>query len=293
MSAFDLPPEMAAWAGFELRLHALGELVDRLERAGIPSLPIKGALLVRQLYDEPIERPLVDVDLLVAPRDFRRVVRLARSSGFPLVWDSKQLGNVNVYVNGIAIDVACTLGPPGLSALGVEDLLRRATRTDRFLGFPHWQIDLHDHALVVAIDAFKDKLGSKPSSRKDLLRLARQAGFDPQKLACVAEEARLETLVHIVAAWILEKDDSPGWREVLSALDARRQRRIYAHAFRWLTRRKSAHLARLPLALLARAASDDVARRAAALGLGAVGTVAFVARNRGLTARKIAPGRAS
>lgn len=293
MESLDLRPDAVAWAAYELRLGALGELVALLERANVPSLPIKGALLVRQLYDEPAERPLVDVDLLVTPADFRDVVRIARRSGFTLVWDSKQLGNVNVHVRGIAIDVASSLGPPGLSALEVDALLRRATRTDRILGFPHWQIELHDHALVVAIDAFKDKLGSKPASRTDLLRLAEQPGFDPQKLVRVASEARLETLLRIVASWLLRTDASAGWEDVLSELDTRPQRRLYAHAFRWLAQRQSLPLARIPLALLARAASDDPVKRAAALGLGAAGTLAFIARNRGLEPKEIAPRRAS
>lgn len=292
MSSLELSPEVAAWAALELRLHALGELVRILERAQIASLPIKGALLARQLYDSPAERPLVDVDLLVRRRDFGQTVRIARNLGFPLVWDSKQLGNVNIHVNGIAVDVACTLGPPGTSKLDVDTVLKRAARTHRILGFPHWQIELHDHALVVAIDAFKDKLGAKPSSRQDLLRLAKEPGFDPQKLVRVAREARLETLVRIVAAWLLETDDSPPWKEVLSALEARPERRIYARMFRLLSRRPST-LTRIPLAVLARAASDEFPTRVAALGAGALGTLVFLARNRGLTPRKVVPGRGS
>lgn len=260
--------------------------MERLERAGIPSLPVKGALLANQLYDSPAERPLVDVDLLVLPRDFGRTVRLLRSLGLPLVWDSKQLGNVNVIVDGAAVDIASSLGPPGTSAIGVDALLLRATREHAPLGFPHWQIDWHDHVLLVAIDAFKDKLGSKPSSREDLRRMAALPAFVPARLVERAREARLRTLLAVVAAWVLEGGEVPGFRDVLAELGTDGVRDGYARTFRWLSAKRDSRWSAIPLALLARAASDSPSRRLAALALGGAGTLAFVGRNRGL---RVAP----
>lgn len=280
----DRAPDTAAWAALELRLHALGQVVLRLDNEGIPSLPIKGALLARQLYEEARDRPLIDVDLLIQPRDFPRLLRIARSQKWPLVWDSKQLGNVNLLVDGTAIDIASSLGPPGTSAIGVETLLRRASRATEPLGFPHWQIDLHDHALLVAVDAFKDKLGSKPHSREDLLRIGASPAFAPPRLAEIAREARLETLVAIVSAWVLEEASSPGWQAVRRALGPVR-RESYGRFFRYLCKRRAAPLHRIPLALLARSASDSPPRAALALALGGAGTLFFLARNRGFSVK--------
>lgn len=282
--------EVSAWATLEMRLHALAAFTEILEAAKVPSLPIKGACLARSLYDSPGERPLVDVDLLVLPHDFGKVLKLARAHRFPLVWDSKQLGNVNVVVERTNIDIATSLGPPGTSAMGVSTLLSRATRATQPLGFSHLRIDLHDHALVVAIDAFKDKLGSKPSSREDLRRLAKLPGFDPKRLVAVAREAKLETLVAIVAAWVQEDEPSPPWEAVLVELSGDRLGSLYARAFRRWSGKREARLYRLPLALLARAASDSQARRLFALALGGLGTLSFIAHNRGLSVKVREPG---
>lgn len=281
-------PSAAAWAALELRLHALRQTIEWLDDNGIRSLPVKGALLARQLYDDPAERPLVDVDLLVKPRDFCRLIALARSKGLSRVWDSKQIGNVNLIVFGTAIDISSSLGPPFTSALGVKALLDRASLATEPLGFRHLRIELHDHALVVAIDAFKDKLGSKASSREDLLRMAALPAFEPHRLALVAREAQLEALVAIVASWLLDENDSPGWRQVLEELGPIR-REGYARLFRMMSRRRSDKSARIPLALMARAASDSPYRRFMALALGGVGTLAFIAQNRGLSVKPPPP----
>lgn len=294
VTALHRIPGAAAWAAFELRLHTLRRFTEILEDEGIPSVPIKGVCLAPRLYASPEERPLVDVDLLVRPHEFGRLVRIARSHGFPLVWDSKQLGNVNVVVEGTTIDIATSLGPPGTAAIGVSTLLDRATRATDPLGFPHWQIELHDHVLVVAIDAFKDKLGSKPSSREDLLRCAKLPGFEPKRLVEVAREARLETLVAIVAAWVREVEPTSPWQTVLAELSDARLHGLYARAFRRWSERRESRLYRLPLALLARAASDVPVRRLLALALGGIGTLAFLVHNRGLAVKVEAmPRRAS
>ena len=45
-------------------------------------MPVKGALLQHWLYDDPSERLLSDVDLLVRPEDFGRAIERLESEGY-------------------------------------------------------------------------------------------------------------------------------------------------------------------------------------------------------------------
>jgi hypothetical protein len=205
------------------------------------------------------------------------------------VWDSKALGTVNFVVEDVAFDVACSLGPPGVSATGVAHLLGRARRGEEPLGFPHWQIDLHDHALVMALDAFKDKLGrGKPSAREDLVRLAGDAGFSPAVLVARAVEARLTTMLALVADWVLTAGPAPAWRAVRDHLRGTPLRTTYMGQYAQGCARSAGDggdaRARCYLSALTRAVSDAPVRRALALALGGLGSAVYVARHGTLAA---------
>jgi len=60
----------------------VGDVARKLAGPGIPVMPVKGALLQHWLYDDPSERPLSDVDLLVEPGDFNRAVERLESEGY-------------------------------------------------------------------------------------------------------------------------------------------------------------------------------------------------------------------
>jgi hypothetical protein len=265
------------WAAHEAGRRSLEKVLRRFDDARIPSLPVKGILLARQLYADPLERPLADVDLLIQPRDFLRALRVARSANWPLVWDSKVLGSVNFIVDSMPVDVAVSLGPPGTSAIGVRELLERSERRVEPLGFTHSQIELHDHVLLMAVDAFKDKLRVKDWASRDLLRIAEMPGFEPLRLVRLARAARLETMLAVVASWLSEQAPSRPWTTIRDSLPGDDLRPGYA--------RKYLAMAAAPpeehrwrLALLARAVSDSPARRVWALALGAAGSVIFGAR---------------
>lgn len=265
---------LAAWGVLQLQVRALRTVVEALERSGVPSLPVKGVLLVHQLYEDPVERRFLDVDLLIRPRDFFRALRIARMNEFGIQWDSKMLGSVNFVTGGVPTDVACTMGPPGLSASSVDRMLSRARRTNEPLGFEHWQIDWHDHALLMVVDAFKDKLVTKPSVREDLLRIAKSPRFEPATLVSRAREARLEGVTSIVAHWLATETGSAEWSDVKARLG--RVRPGYVHAYL----KNVEHASRMRMRLLARAGSDQPLRRAWAMALGVIGTAIYSARHR-------------
>jgi hypothetical protein len=273
---------VAAWTKMQFKVRALRTFLSRIEAIGIPAMPVKGILLAHLLYEDLVERTFGDVDLVARPRDFPRILRVARQAGWPVVWDSKQLGNVNFIVEGVAMDVAATIGPPGTSAVRVGDLLRRAQRKSSPLGFPHHQIEIHDHTLLMAVDTFKDKLISKATARADLVRLAALPDFEPGRLVRLAETAGLKTMVSIVAEWVLEEAASPAWTAIRDSLPDKELRIGYAKRYRALT----GHPAQRDgwrLACLTRRISDSPSRRAWALALGVLGSAVFVARHGSLS----------
>jgi hypothetical protein len=268
-----------------LALHTARAVLEALEARGVRAVPVKGVVLAPQLY-APGTRPLADVDLLVEPAAFRRAVDTARAQGWELVWDSKTLGNVNFVVGHLAIDVACRFGPAGVSALDVSTVLSRASRAQAPLGFPHWRIELHDHALLVALDAFKDKLGrGKAWAREDLVRLAAGPGFSPELLVQRAREARLCTLLALVADWLLAGGGDPAWAAVRERLRAGPLRPRYMVRYAAsLARERPSRRARWYLSALTRAVADTPSRRGLALLMGALGSAQFLIRHRSLSA---------
>lgn len=275
--AAPVPPRAAAWAAAQFRRKALQLALEKLEIANIEALPVKGILLAHQVYEDPVDRPMVDVDLLVSWRNFPNVLRVARAAGWRTFWDSRILGSANLVVHGVPIDVAASVGPPGTSAVGVSAFLERATTRVEPLGFPHLQIEWHDHTLLMAIDAFKDKLACKPWSREDLVRLAEAPSFDPVKLVALARAARLETMLSLVADWVLSEPSQP-WMDVRRRLSGNGLRHRYAKAFASRAARTATKRTSVVLALLARTVSDHPAQRASALALGAVGTTVHSVR---------------
>jgi len=70
-------------------------------------MPVKGALLQHWLYEDPSERPLTDVDLLVPPRDLRSAVMRLQSAGYRPAGRS----SIGAVVMGTPLGVALDLHP--------------------------------------------------------------------------------------------------------------------------------------------------------------------------------------
>src|SRR5580693_4401126 len=63
---------LSAWIQHEYATEALRATLALLERERIATLAVKGVVLARSLYADMAERPMVDIDLRVRPRDFGR-----------------------------------------------------------------------------------------------------------------------------------------------------------------------------------------------------------------------------
>lgn len=256
----------------ELARRAAKRLVMEFAACDIPVLVVKGVALAPMLYADPVERPIADADVLVRPRDFFRAIRIARARGWPRKWSSRALGCLNLVVDGIDCDLASSIGPPGTCAVDVEALIDRAEWTEQDLGFPHYRIDIHDHALVMVSDVFKDKFSfAKAHSREDLVRLAIQPDFRAERFLARVREARVETMAWIVARWVLERSESDVWEQVRERLERRPLRRNYAAQYDRLSRLGGGTAGGLSARITARLASDAPLRRVLSLAAAAAG----------------------
>ena len=263
---------VAIWVRHRLAVEALQHVLTAFEPRGIRVLPVKGIILAHTLYEAVTDRPMQDVDLRVMPADLRAAARIAGEQGWDVRVTSKQLGTLEFMVGGVLVEVETTIGPPGVCRVTVGEMLARAAEKTAPLGFIHRQPEIHDHALLLCVNAFKDKLPTAlPWTLTDLTRIASQPQFDPDEMAKRAHEARLAGMVWLVADWLCgHGTGSDAWREVQSRLGRTPPRPLYTTAFRALVRPQSPS----PFlgATLVRACSDDPFMWGKALALGAAGT---------------------
>lgn len=265
---------MGAWFDHELASRALRALLALLEPEAITVLPVKGVVLGRTLYADVTERPMADVDVRIRPQDRARIERLCRSRGWPILHASKQWGTFETEITQMLVEFETSIGPPGVCAVGVDEMIARAAHTSAGLGFPHLEPELHDHALVLCVNAFKDKIrDAMPWALSDLVRIAQQPGFDAARMAALAERARLRAAVWAVADWAASAGGSEPWRAVRDQIGRTPPRPLYLRAYRALAGMPRS--SRVALPVLARAASDAPAERARALLLGGAGALSW------------------
>ena len=217
---FSGRPSKANWFAHVAANRVFRTVASALAAHSIPVLPVKGVLTAHLLYDDIALRPIRDVDVRLRRCDFGRAVRLARTRG----WHVKHvvlLGQVLWRIDGMEVDVKCALGPPGLCALSVDDVLRRAESRVEPFGFAHFECELNDHALMLVLNVFKDGLRATPWAVEDLRRIVRHERFDAQTLVDRADAGRVASALWIVAHWLAETQGSPGWRAVSERIGPR------------------------------------------------------------------------
>ncbi len=261
--------EWVAWAA--LSASAVRAL-DALEQAGVPALVVKGVAL-RATWgargdQQSDARAMEDADVRIPWSDFEKALVAARAAGFGLREVSHAYRSVVLVVDERMIDVECTIGPPGLCALEVDTMLTRAERvtlpgqgeSSRGVRIP----ELHDHTLVLAVNAFKDKCSlAAPWVKSDLARIVRDARFDAQKFVARVHDAGCVMLVTCVAEWMCDVANDAVWAELHVELAAGLPPagQAYVRAYR-LAR---AHPGFLGTRVLARVGNDRRGEKARAL----------------------------
>jgi hypothetical protein len=237
----------------------------------VPSLVVKGMVLAYALYDDPASRPMADIDLRVRPRDLLRAVRAMHRGGYVPVWSSRQLGAVCFDVRGTAVEIESTIGPPGLCALGVSGMLERSRERHLPGGLRVREPELLDHAVVMLVNAFKDKMAQCPAwSLDDLENLCDRVDLDG--LVERVREARIGSLAWIAADWMAQRRAAMVWSELLARLGTRAPRPLYAAIMRRCLARDKVTLGPR---VLARLANDSIAQRGLAVASTATGSAVW------------------
>jgi hypothetical protein len=259
------------WLRHVTAVRALREVTLALAEASIPLLPVKGIATADLLYGDVAARPLNDIDVRIRTRDFARAVSVAKARGWyvkpdALLWQSLW------RVQGWEIDVKSCLGPPGLCAVSVDDVMRRAESRVEPFGFTHLRAELHDHALELVINAFKDSLQTTPWSLEDLRRIVRHPDFDAARLVERARRGRVVTATWLVADWMVERHAAEGWLAVRDGIGPAPPSARVARLYAWW--RGSGSPPKRGLFVLG-SASDDLARGVAGLALAAAGAAQY------------------
>ncbi|MBK8216858.1 MAG: nucleotidyltransferase family protein [Myxococcales bacterium] len=248
-----------AWVAQMTAARSLRTFLDLCKDARVDVVVVKGAVTGFLLYDDVAERTLTDVDVRVRPRDLRTVERAVRARGLRVLERDDVYEKLAIELGGIAIDVECHVGAPFLTRLSVETLLEGAHEVRHPMGFSVPVPSTEHHALVLAVNVFKDKV-DRASARavEDARRIVLAGDFDPARFLAATRRARAATLVYVVAAHLAER--SPMWAEVRDAL-RQEARKAFVAAEGVLSRAPEGVVYRL----LCRAASDDARDWAPAL----------------------------
>ena len=217
---FSRRPTTANWLAHVKGARVFRTVATALAVRSIPVLPIKGLVTARLLYDDAALRPIRDVDIRLRGRDFGASMRVARACGWG-VQHVVLVGQAVWEVEGMQVDVKCALGPPGLCATSVDEVMARAeSRFDPF-DVAHLEPELNDHALMLVLNVFKDGLRSTPWGVEDLRRIVQHERFDVETLVERAHAGCVATALWIVAGWLADTQEAPGWRLVKDRIGPR------------------------------------------------------------------------
>ncbi len=259
-----LAPNAAVWAQHTVAAEILRVVARQCAAAGIAFLPVKGVVTSHMLYEDVAERPISDVDVRIRPRDFHAFRRMATDAGWDCLRVARTYRNLVYQFPSLSLDVEAQVGPPGLCALGVHDMLQRAGELHMAEGLRVAVPEIHDHAVLLTVNAFKDKIGTAAApALEDLDRIVRRRDFRCEAFVDRAVESRTATIAWLVGSW-MESRGSPEWSRLRGQLELRAPiRRAYGRLFQSLT--ELGHEGSLAMRLLARAGADAPLMRLQAL----------------------------
>lgn len=176
----------------------LMEIDILLGEVGIEYVVFKGAHVREAVYDNPIYRPSIDIDLLVSPAKKNDVLQTLCSHGFQMHPDPANISHeVSVRKDGVSVDLHWDIMRPGRMRIGlVEHFLRNRQRNDYF-----WGLDNETALFVMLVHPVFTKYSTAPQSAivrlVDICKWLEVKEINWEKLQKLLNRAGMQT-----AAWI-------------------------------------------------------------------------------------------
>jgi hypothetical protein len=152
---------------------------------GIPVMPLKGVLLQLTLYDNPAERRLCDVDVLVPERRFAEAITLLIERGYrPERAGPSWIEAALRSPRGLPLDLHRRLFCARRYQMPTDEQFLRARRDDGLLGVPVWiQQPLDTLAHLVGKFVSDHVSWEAPSRLAELEKLVDHHGLEPAAAA--------------------------------------------------------------------------------------------------------------
>lgn len=257
--------DVSTWISHEVTARILAEVLARCAEAGVPILVVKGVVTSRLLYDDVAQRAIADIDVRIRPSDFSTFRALAAKAGWRCLRVAWTYRNLVYDFPPLSLDVEGYVGAPGLCAMTVDEMLSRATPLEIAPTLRVLVPEIHDHAVVLAVNAFKDKIvAANRGALSDVERIVLHRDFRCHVFVDRVVHSRIATLAWIVAAWMESERQNNEWGAIRVAIEARAPvRRRYGNLFRRLITRSPSTA--MSLRLLARAVADRPLMQAEAI----------------------------
>jgi len=211
VSAFrpDLARTSVAWAAL---VRALPDVIRELQGGGIRVAPIKGVSYATGLYGIPAERPMTDVDLLVAPSDVKASMRTLTRLGF-LREPSPRRHHATTWVRGgLVLDLHANILAEGRNSIDLDAVWNRVRP-----GWPDgaWRLDPVDELVFHWIHMARNRLCGPLIQVVDSARLVERVGAAGVAAAFTRARAwKVDRIVQAAAefsTYVCDGDRAPRW----------------------------------------------------------------------------------
>lgn len=197
----------------------LREVALQLSEAGIAVLPLKGVLLQSELYGSDLGRRMLDVDVLVRPRDYHRARRVLCQKGATCRRNGAWECSVCMPGRRYPVDLHRRLLLPVSFGLSTAEVFARARPDSALFGVPVWlpdPLDLYAHLVGHCLASRAQ--GRELGRFQDFGRVAQAGRLDPVSCAQHLQRQGLARAARHVLARLCEVEDDPFAAAVLRAL---------------------------------------------------------------------------
>lgn len=181
-------PPQTRWLGVVLGRETLQRVARALAPQGIAVAPLKGVLLAHTVYADPIDRPSIDVDVLVPEARFDDALAVLRGVGFTTIAGASVRSDAERCLrhpeHPVVLDVHRMLFAPHRYTLSTAAVLARARRDTELFDAPVLLLDPMDLYAHLVGHFANDHVDARDSIHvEDLVAVARVHALDPRDTA--------------------------------------------------------------------------------------------------------------